>query len=149
MCNRLFLLISLIVLSFYNISFKWPLNNGKLTSTFGESRWDHFHDGIDMISVDKRIFPIDSGNLLFFWDRQIFPFENYPGAGNYKIIKHSEDIYSVYMHLADGVSLKRIYTRDDPIAIIGNSGRSFADHLHFSILDKKRINRNITLLIEY
>ena len=41
--------ISIIALAFALAAFRWPLNDGKITSTFGESRGDHLHDGTDMI----------------------------------------------------------------------------------------------------
>ena len=70
------------------VSFRWPVNNGTVTSTFCESRWDHFHDGMDMTSIDGKVYPVESGTLLFYWDKTLFPLDNYPGGGNYKILEH-------------------------------------------------------------
>ena len=139
---RLLFYVSLIVLVLSNVSFRWPLNNGKITSTFGESRWDHFHDGVDMISSDEKIYPVEAGQLLYFWNRSLFPLESYPGAGNYKILKHSNGIYSIYMHMTDEISLRKIYTKNDPLGFIGNTGHSFSKHIHFTIADS---NKNITV----
>ena len=46
----------LIVMAMSFVSFRWPVNNGTITSTFCESRWDHFHDGIDMTSIEDKIY---------------------------------------------------------------------------------------------
>ncbi len=134
MLQRIFLLISLLILSFYNLSFRWPLDRGKITSTFGESRWDHFHDGVDIISSDIKVYPVDSGKLVYYWDRSIFPLENYPGSGNYKIIEHEGGDYSVYMHLKDNSGGAAYYSENEPLGYMGNTGHSFAAHLHFSII---------------
>lgn len=148
MKQRIIFYFALLIIILINTSFRWPANNGSITSTFGESRGDHFHDGIDIVSPDDKIFPVDTGILLFFWDRSIFPLENYPGGGNYKIIKHKDGLYSIYMHLLDGVSSKKIYLKDKPVDMMGNSGHSFSKHLHFSILDsKERVSFNPFFLL--
>jgi len=131
------------------LHYKWPLKKSILTSTFGESRGDHFHDGIDLISNHKQIFPIDSGELLYFWSKDRFPFAPYPGGGNYKIIKHSEDLCSIYMHLSDGLTDEKIYTKNDLVGIMGHTGHSFGPHLHFSLLDfKNRTSFNPLLYLQ-
>lgn len=134
--NRVLFYISVIFLSSTLLSLRWPVDNGRITSTFGESRWDHFHDGIDIVSRDERIYPVDQGELLFYWDKSVFPLDNYSGGGNYKILKHNEN-YSIYMHLDDGLTTKEKYNIDDPIGMMGNTGHSFSKHLHFSILNYK------------
>ncbi|MCP4132593.1 MAG: M23 family metallopeptidase [bacterium] len=138
MKDRIIVYIALLALILSTTSFRWPVENGKLTSTFGESRGDHFHDGIDLICSDDKIYPIEKGELLYYWDKSIFPLENEPGGGNYKVIKHSEDMYSVYMHLLRGVSSKKLSTPKEVTGLIGNSGHSGGKHLHFSILDLKK-----------
>ena len=99
MIRNILVCFSLFVLAFSNVSFRWPLNNPVLTSTYGESRADHFHDGMDFISSDSRVFPVKEGKLLYAWNRSLFPLENYWGGGNYKIIKHDDEYVSYYMHL--------------------------------------------------
>ena len=61
-----------LVLVMSLVSFKWPVTNGTVTSTFCESRWDHFHDGIDMTSIDDKVYPVEDGKLLFYWDKALF-----------------------------------------------------------------------------
>jgi hypothetical protein len=143
--NRIILLVSVIVAASLNLSFRWPLDNAKITSTFGESRWDHFHDGIDIVSMDGKIYPVQDGELLYMWDRSIFPLDNYPGGGNYRVLEHADSTYSIYMHLSEGVSVKRKYSVGDIIGFTGNTGHSFARHLHFSIVNPA-VNKSINPL---
>ncbi len=137
MIRNILVCFSLAVLAISNVSFRWPLNNPVLTSTYGESRADHFHDGMDFISSDRSVFPVKEGKLLYTWNRSLFPLDNYWGGGNYKVIKHDDDYVSVYMHLQDGESLKKEYTENDVIGHVGNTGRSYGSHIHFSILNSK------------
>lgn len=132
--NRI-LVLSLIILAFSNLSFMWPVDDGKITSNFGESRGDHFHDGIDMVSASNNICSVANGKLVFAWNRALFPLQNYWGGGNYKIIRNDNGLLSVYMHLEDGESLKPSYASGEVIAYMGNTGHSYGKHIHFSILD--------------
>jgi len=144
MNNRLIVKISFIVMLLSLLSFRWPVDNGRLTSTFGESRGDHFHDGIDFVSENKKIYPVESGKLSFMWHKDLFPFENYPGSGNLMIIEHDKSFYSIYMHLDKVLLNKSIFSSNDVIGIIGDTGHSYAPHLHFSMLDaEKRESFNI------
>ncbi len=138
MPNRILFIISLLTLAFINLSFNWPLKKPSVTSTYGESRWDHFHDGMDLVSYNKKVFPVESGRLIFQWNRNLFPAENYPGAGNYKVLKHNDEIYSIYMHLDDVFVPGTLMTPDLPLGIFGDTGHSFSSHLHFTIIDMRR-----------
>ncbi|HNR89702.1 MAG TPA: M23 family metallopeptidase [Spirochaetota bacterium] len=135
--TRFIFLFSLILLQLLCASFRWPLVDGRITSTFGESRWDHLHDGIDMIAPTNAVHPIARGRLVYAWDRSLFPLDNYPGGGNVRILEHDGGIYSVYMHCDDSPRIKALYEESEPVAIMGNTGRSLGRHLHFSILMRK------------
>ncbi|MBN2160850.1 MAG: M23 family metallopeptidase [Spirochaetes bacterium] len=134
MNRRISFYISIFLTAAMLASFRWPMNNGIITSSFCESRWDHFHDGIDMTSIDGKVFPVEAGTLVFYWDKSLFPLDNYPGGGNYKILAHRDGLYSIYMHLENGMSSKKIYTIEDSLGFMGNTGHSFSRHLHFSII---------------
>lgn len=136
--NKKILLISLLILAGFNLSFRWPLSESILTATFGESRGDHFHDGIDMISTNTAVYPLTSGKLMFAWNRVYFPLDNYWGGGNFKIINHGKNILSVYMHLEDGDDLKQVYGETDILGYYGNTGHSYGKHIHFSMLDQEK-----------
>ncbi|MBP7738815.1 MAG: M23 family metallopeptidase [Spirochaetes bacterium] len=129
-------LLIMMALSF--VSFRWPVNNGTVTSTFCESRWDHFHDGIDMTSPDDKIYPVEPGTLVFYWDKALFPLDNYPGGGNYKVLRHRNGMYSIYMHLENGLTAKKTYAKDDTVGLMGNTGHSMNKHIHFSLLQAGR-----------
>lgn len=129
------LVISIILLALWNVSFRWPADNPMITSTFGESRADHFHDGVDMISNTDKVYPVNKGRLVFTWNKSMFPLENYWGGGNYKIIKHDGSMLSVYMHLQDGDDLKQSFEENEIIGYIGDTGHSYGKHIHFSLLD--------------
>jgi hypothetical protein len=135
--ERFLISVSIVILALCSVSFRWPINNPVLTSTYGESRGDHFHDGMDFVSSDSKVFPVKDGKLLYAWNRSLFPLENYWGGGNYKIIKHDEDIVSVYMHLQNGEKLEQEYTENDAIGHAGNTGRSYGNHIHFTILNQR------------
>lgn len=135
------LLVSIIILSLSFVSFRWPVDNGKLTSSFGESRGDHFHDGIDMISPSNNVYPLDKGKLVYTWNKTMFPLQNYWGGGNFKILKHDNGLLSIYMHLEDGENLKPSFEASEIIGYVGNTGHSYGKHLHFALLDNvKRIS---------
>lgn len=137
MYQRLYLYLSLVILASVNVSFAWPVRTPSITSTFGEARSDHFHDGIDVVSPVDRVYPVEPGSLVYLFDRGLYPLENYPGAGNFAIVKHQGDRFSFYMHLEDGLPLKRVYGADDHVGLMGNTGRSNGKHLHFSLVNGK------------
>jgi len=134
--NQKLLLISLLILAGFNLSFRWPLSDSILTATFAESRGDHFHDGIDMIGTNPAVYPVSPGKLMFTWNKIYFPLDNYWGGGNYKIINHGENLLSVYMHLEDGDDLKSVYNESEILGHYGNTGHSYGKHIHFSLLDQ-------------
>jgi hypothetical protein len=133
--NKILTRFSIIVLVLFNLSFSGPVRDGIITSTFGESRSDHFHDGLDMVSPGDEVHPVKSGTLLYTWNKTLFPLENYWGGGNFKVVSHSDGFLSIYMHLQDGENLKQEYSESDIVGFIGNTGHSFGKHIHFSILD--------------
>ncbi len=140
--NFIFYFCFLFLISI-NLSFTWPFENARITSTFGESRGDHFHSGVDMISESMKVYPAEEGELVFFWDSSLFPTENYPGGGNYRILEHKNGYYSVYMHLEDSSSYKNIYIKNDIIGDMGSTGHSYGRHLHLSMVQinsKKFVN---------
>ncbi len=137
MLNRVLFYISLFILVFVNLSFNWPLKKPSVTSTYGESRWDHFHDGMDLVSHNRKVFPLESGRLIFQWNKNLFPQDNYSGAGNFKVLRHSGEIYTIYMHLDDNLVPGTIVTPELPIGIVGDTGHSFSSHLHFTIVEMK------------
>lgn len=130
--RKVLLILSLSMTCF----FRWPAENGRITSSFAEYRPDHFHDGIDMISSVNNVYPIDEGELLYMWNKELFPFDNYSGSGNYKIVSHGE-YASEYLHLDDSSDAENNISSSKPIAKYANTGRSFGNHIHFGIISLK------------
>lgn len=143
--------LSILVLAVTAIAFRWPLNNGKITSTFGESRGDHFHDGSDMIAGDKKVYPLLDGKLLYTWNKALFPFDNYTGSGNFKILAHDNGLLSVYLHLENSENATPAYTENESIGYFGDTGRSYGAHIHFNLIDRKTLSsiNSFTILPEY
>jgi hypothetical protein len=140
--RRVFIILLLACLPLF-MYMQWPVEEGKITSIFGESRSDHFHDGIDMVSAGGKIFPVEDGELVYLWDKALFPLENYPGSGNYRVFKHKDGMYSLYLHLADTPVYKDIYQKTETFAMIGDTGRSYGKHLHYTLIrydERKSIN---------
>ncbi|MBU1075990.1 MAG: M23 family metallopeptidase [Spirochaetes bacterium] len=115
-----------------------PVKRVKLTSTFGESRKDHFHNGMDFGGGVQSVHAIEDGKIIFFSDKDDFPFNNYFGSGNYVIVDHKKT-RSYYMHLEDGsVNKTNISVKED--AILGktsDTGHSYGIHLHFTLENKQ------------
>ncbi|MCX8122911.1 MAG: M23 family metallopeptidase [Spirochaetes bacterium] len=136
------IITALVLLSSFALSFQWPVTNGTIHSTFGEPRPDHFHNGVDISSIDKKVFPVKEGNLVFCWDKSLFPLEQYPGVGNYCILEHQKNEKSVYVHLDNSLNIQKRYQLTDTIAYMGNTGRSYGTHLHFTVLSNGNVSIN-------
>ena len=143
--------ISVAVLMLSLAAFRWPLNDGKITSTFGESRGDHLHDGTDMIGGDRKVFPPLDGKLLYTWNKALYPFDNYTGSGNYKILAHDNGLLSVFLHLENSENTAPSYTENDALAYFGDTGRSYGAHIHFNLIDLKTLSsiNPLTILPAY
>lgn len=135
MNGRIPLLCCILFLISLCLSFRWPLDDGEITSTFGESREDHFHDGVDMVSRDDRVYPAAPGNLAYMWDKSMFPLDNYPGGGNYRIVRHDDNLFSLYLHLSDSPRFTYRYEETMPIGIVGDTGHSYGRHIHFTFIN--------------
>lgn len=109
-----------------------PLDEGRLTSGFG-ARKDPFtgeesgHGGIDIgASCNSPIHCVLSG--------KVEKAEISPSYGKYILIDHGNSIKTLYAHCNE---LKVIQGQDvkrgDEIALLGSTGRSTGNHLHFEI----------------
>ncbi len=124
------------------VKFQWPIDiynkQYLITSTFGESRLDHFHAGIDIAGENVSIYPVQDGKLLYLDFSSMNFYKRFPsGTGNQVWIEHEKGYWSGYYHLNKFfLPDNKIYiSKNESIALSGNTGRSRGAHLHFFILE--------------
>ncbi|WP_061281072.1 M23 family metallopeptidase [Leptospira interrogans] len=124
----------------YLVPVKTDQLENKITSTFGESRGDHFHNGLDISSANEPVLAMADGKVLYSRYTEDHPFEDELGTGNSVWLDHGSGNFTAYYHLKDG-RISKLLKPDgikagDKIGITGNSGHSSGAHLHFVVLRK-------------
>jgi hypothetical protein len=114
----------------------WPIHtdqiSDRISSVFGESRWDHFHNGLDIASYLEKVHSIGDGKLLYYRYAEDDPFQEEWGSGDTVWIDHGKGAYSAYYHLHPvRKNLDLVVKQGQEIGITGNSGHSSGGHLHF------------------
>lgn len=100
---------------------------GYVTSPYGyRRRFRRMHKGIDLkANVGDTIRAAFDGKV------RLTKYEA-RGYGYYVVVRHTNDLETVYGHLSKFLVEPDQYVRaGDPIALAGNTGRSFGSHLHF------------------
>lgn len=113
-----------VVIDVTNFSMPHP---GYVTSPYGyRKRFRRQHKGIDLkVNVGDTIRAAFDGRV------RITNFER-RGYGNYVVLRHTNDLETVYGHLSKFLVEPDQYVKaGDPIALGGNTGRSTGPHLHF------------------
>jgi len=108
-----------------------PLDHFRITQGY-----HLFHRAIDLAApLGTPIKPIASGTI------KIISYNNF-GLGNYIVIRHSCDFYSVYAHLSKiNVKKNEQVKQEDIIGAVGSTGHSTGPHLHLeTIVDNQKIN---------
>lgn len=137
-----------ISLLLFTGAYRWPVAKLLLTASFGESRSDHFHTGIDLGGDGQTVHPVADGVLFYSFDRTRHPLSEPFGNGNLAAVQHTDGSRSFYFHMQDGsvksgpVSLRTA----DTLGITGNTGRSFGPHLHLTIQQGERIINPLSVL---
>lgn len=112
------------VIDVSNFSMPHP---GYVTSPYGyRRRFRRMHKGIDLKSHigDTVRAAFDGKVRMTNFDRR--------GYGNYVIVRHENELETVYGHLSKFLVDEDTYVKaGDPIALAGNTGRSTGPHLHF------------------
>ncbi|WP_319561901.1 M23 family metallopeptidase [Marispirochaeta sp.] len=133
----------------FALEYQWPVKKVLLTGTFAEDRGDHFHSGIDLGGGEQDIYPVSSGEVVYFFEEST-PASVIPsGMGNFIVAEHAGGVRSLYAHLQED-SLDIRDSRLDPsvpLGIMGESGSSLGVHLHLSIIDSDTDNIVNPLLI--
>lgn len=100
---------------------------GYITSPYGyRPRFRRMHKGIDIKANTG-----DTIRAAFDGKVRLTKYEA-KGYGYYVVLRHTNDLETVYGHLTKFLVKPDDYVRaGDPIALAGNTGRSFGSHLHF------------------
>ncbi len=139
---------------------QWPTNSTVFSSAFGPRlkasenfRYD-FHRGIDIPgNVGDPVGSIADGvvDAVYYEGEEDNP---YPNGGTVVVVKHTMDTpflfhdlayteyYSLYMHL-DSVAVEegKNLSRGEGLGVIGHTGPTTFDHLHFEIRIGSRCSR--------
>lgn len=139
-----------------NTNFIWPIDTAnlemKLSSLFGESRGDHFHNGVDISSDNEKVLSIGDGNVVYSRYATDSPYSNEEGSGNCVWVQHGNGVISAYFHLKDGrvpeITETKTIARGTPVGKSGNTGHSSGSHLHFVTAGEKgrKIINPLTIL---
>ena len=100
---------------------------GYITSPYGyRRRFRRMHKGVDLkLNIGDTVRAAFDGRV------RVKNFER-RGYGNYLVVRHTNDLETVYGHLSAFLVEPGQYVKaGDPIALGGNTGRSTGPHLHF------------------
>lgn len=113
-----------VVIDVRNFAMPHP---GYLTSPYGyRPRFKRMHKGVDIKANTG-----DTIRAAFDGKVRITKYEA-KGYGYYIVLRHTNDLETVYGHLTKFLVEPDQYVRaGDPIGLAGNTGRSFGSHLHF------------------
>ncbi len=133
----------------HSSDFRWPLDPEfhRLTTYFG---WDtafggRNHGGIDIVGTgvsisSRNIYAVQSGKVIKVYTGCPHDYgKNYScgcggGWGNYVVIDHGGGISTLYAHCRKiFVSVGQTVSKSDVIAIVGTTGWSQGEHLHFEV----------------
>lgn len=112
----------------------WPVPGySRLSSYFGTrpnpfgQPTQEYHSGIDV--------PAPKGtNIVAAYDGEVAWSYYSSSAGNWVGIDHGDGIYTVYMHMSKRlVSEGDMVKKGDIIGLVGTTGRSTGNHLHFGV----------------
>ncbi len=120
----------------------WPLPQRYISSYFGwrpnaiETNWMkrleqmEFHSGIDIPAGKGE--PVHASADGIVWDSTI-----YDASGESIYIQHDNGWFTCYFHLSSRMVEKgdRV-KKGDVIGLVGSTGRSTGDHLHFGLFDR-------------
>lgn len=86
-----------------------------------------FHNGVDLAAP--------KGTAIYAAYNGVVVAAAYsPTMGNYVMIDHGDNLYTIYMHASTlKVKENAVVSKGDTIALVGSTGRSTGNHLHFSV----------------
>ncbi len=93
-----------------------------------------FHNGVDFAAASGT-------DILAAYDGKVVAATYNSSMGNYVMIDHGDDLYTIYMHASKlYVSAGQTVSKGQKIAAVGATGRATGPHLHFSV----RLNGSYT-----
>jgi murein DD-endopeptidase MepM/ murein hydrolase activator NlpD len=106
-------------------------------------RFHLFHPAIDLAApIGTPVKPIAAGKIL------VANYNNF-GLGNYLVVKHGADFYSVYAHLNEILVEKdQEVTKETIIGTVGSTGFSTGPHLHLEVINENQKINPLTVLPE-
>ena len=127
----------------YPLTFSMPMTNAQLLKDFsGEElffnntlgRWE-FHDGIDLVSADQKVFAVADGEVV--------DVENSSLYGTMITIKHSNSLMSVYGSLNADVMVEegdKVKAGEELGVADTTASNEAADgkHLHFAMIENNK-----------
>lgn len=113
--------------------FAWPCPDYKRISDDYGNRMhptlgiEKFHNGIDLAAPS-------GSSILAAYDGKVVASAYNGSMGNYVMIDHGNDLYTIYMHAsALYVNKGDVVVKGQKIAAVGSTGRSTGPHLHFGV----------------
>ena len=94
----------------------------------------NYHNGIDLVNNNPNtpIYASADGEVIVAGDANYFDW-----YGNWVVIKHSDGLYTGYAHLSRvDVSKGSTVTQGQQIGLMGTTGPSTGEHLHFQFFDE-------------
>lgn len=112
----------------------WPTNQPSVITSRYYLRWGKLHEGIDISGTGygSPIYAIADGVAVNVSPecKSCYQWSN----GNYIVIKHDNNLYSVYAHLSGfNITEGQQVKRGDIIGFMGNSGFVTGTHLHLGL----------------
>jgi murein DD-endopeptidase MepM/ murein hydrolase activator NlpD len=103
-----------------------PLRGYFVSSPFG-MRWGRLHAGVDLAAPHGTpIYAAASGTVILARPNG--------GYGNNVQIQHPDGVVSIYGHMSRIIAVEGQHVEAGQlIGLVGNTGHSFGDHLHFEI----------------
>jgi murein DD-endopeptidase MepM/ murein hydrolase activator NlpD len=113
-------------IAYKKLDFIWPVE-GKISNVFEEAE-SRRHQGIDISSPIGT--PIKASNA----GKVIYSNNGIKGYGNLIILRHSEELVTVYAHNQVNLVEEGIWVeKEQIIGKVGKTGRATGPHLHFEI----------------
>lgn len=132
----------------YSSGFRWPLDPQfhRITTYYGYDPWRNGnHGGIDVVGSgvavgNANIYTVQSGTVIKVSNTCPHDYSKYyscgcgGGWGNYIVVDHGGGVSTLYAHCRKiFVYEGQQVTRGDVIGLVGCTGWSTGDHLHFEV----------------